>query len=58
MTIKPVKTAVIGCGNISDIYIQNAATWEILHLVALANRTLPRAQEQAEKFNVPQARRR
>ena len=56
MTTKPVKTAVIGCGNISDIYIQNAAKWEILDLVALANRTLPRAQSQAEKYNVPQAK--
>ncbi|MEZ4593470.1 MAG: Gfo/Idh/MocA family oxidoreductase, partial [Chloroflexota bacterium] len=56
MTIKPVKTAVIGCGNISDIYIQNAMKWEILDLVALANRTLPRAQSQAEKYSVPQAK--
>ncbi len=56
MTLKPVKTAVIGCGNISDIYLQNAAKWDILDLVACANRTLPRAQSQAEKFNVPQAR--
>ena len=56
MTIRPVKTAVIGCGNISDIYLQNAAKWDILNLVACANRTLPRAQSQAEKFNVPQAK--
>lgn len=56
MTTKPVKTAVIGCGNISDIYLENAAKWDILDLVACANRTLPRAQSQAEKFNVPQAK--
>lgn len=56
MTIRPVKAAVIGCGNISDIYLQNAAKWDILNLVACANRTLPRAQSQAEKFNVPQAK--
>ncbi len=56
MTIKPVKTAVIGCGNISDIYLENAAKWDILDLVACANRTLPRAQSQAEKYNVPQAK--
>lgn len=55
MTIKPVKTAVIGCGNISSIYLENAAKWEIIDLRACANRTLPRAQSQAEKFNVPQA---
>ena len=55
MTLKPVKTAVIGCGNISDIYLQNAAQWDILDLVACANRTLPRAHSQAKKFNVPRA---
>ncbi|MBK8899602.1 MAG: Gfo/Idh/MocA family oxidoreductase [Anaerolineaceae bacterium] len=56
MTTRPVRTAVIGCGNISDIYLENTARWEILDLVACANRTLPRAQSQAEKFNVPQAK--
>ena len=56
MAIKPVKTAVIGCGNISGIYLENAAKWEILDLVACANRTLSRAQSQAEKYNIPQSR--
>ncbi len=55
MTLNPVKTAVIGCGNISSIYLENVAKWHILDLVACANRTLPRAQSQAEKFHVPQA---
>ena len=56
MDIKPVKTAIIGCGNISSIYIENAKKWDVLDLVACANRTLPRAQSQAEKFGVPKAR--
>lgn len=55
MEIKPVKTAIIGCGNISSIYLENAARWKILDLVACANRTLPRAQSQAKKFCVPRA---
>ena len=55
MAIKPVKTAIIGCGNISSIYIENAQKWDILGLVACANRSLPRAQSQAEKFGVPKA---
>ncbi|MGD8795146.1 MAG: Gfo/Idh/MocA family oxidoreductase [Anaerolineae bacterium] len=55
MTLNPVKTAVIGCGNISSIYLENAAKWDILDLRACANRTLPRAQRQAEKFHVPRA---
>lgn len=56
MALESVKTAVVGCGNISDIYLQNAAKWDILDLVACANRTLPRAQAQAAKYGVPQAR--
>jgi len=55
MEIKPVKTAIIGCGNISSIYIENVQKWDVLDLVACANRTLPRAQSQAEKFGVPKA---
>ena len=55
MSIQPVKTAIIGCGNISSIYIENAQKWDVLDLVACANRTLPRAQAQAEKFSVPKA---
>jgi predicted dehydrogenase len=55
MALDPVKTAVIGCGNISSIYLENAAKWDILDLRACANRTLSRAQSQAGKFDVPQA---
>jgi len=55
MTLDPVKTAVIGCGNISSIYLENAAKWDILDLKVCANRTLPRAQSQAEQCHVPQA---
>jgi predicted dehydrogenase len=55
MTLHPVKTAVIGCGDISSIYLENAAKWDILDLRACANRTLSRARSQAEKYDVPQA---
>jgi predicted dehydrogenase len=55
MTLDPVVTAVIGCGNISSIYLENAAKWDILDLKACGNRTLSRAQRQAEKYHVPQA---
>ena len=53
MTLDPVRTAVIGCGNISSIYLENAAKWDILDLRACANRTLSRAQSQAAEFHVP-----
>lgn len=55
MTPTPVKTAVIGCGNISSIYLENAARWDILDLVACADLDLSRAESQAAKFNVPRA---
>ncbi|GAB4445511.1 MAG: Gfo/Idh/MocA family oxidoreductase [Anaerolineae bacterium] len=55
MTFTPVKTAVIGCGNISSIYLENAAKWDILDLVACADLDLARAESQAAKFNVPRA---
>lgn len=55
MTLNPVKTAVIGCGYISGIYLENAAKWEILDVVACADLDLTRAESQAAKFNVPQA---
>jgi predicted dehydrogenase len=54
MDLNPVRTAVIGCGDISGIYLENARKWDILDLRACANRTLSRAQSQAAKFHVPQ----
>jgi predicted dehydrogenase len=53
MTLTPVKTAVIGCGNISSIYLENAAKWDIIDLVACTDLDMDRARSQAAKFNVP-----
>lgn len=53
MTLEPVKTAVIGCGYISSIYLKNAATWDILDMVACADLDTARAENQAAKFNIP-----
>jgi predicted dehydrogenase len=55
MNLNPVKTAVIGCGNISSIYLENSAKWDILDLVACADLDLSRAESQSAKFNVPRA---
>jgi predicted dehydrogenase len=55
MTLNPVKTAVIGCGTISSIYLENAARWDILEVVACADLDFSRAESQAAKFNVPRA---
>jgi len=55
MTLQPVKMAVVGCGNISSIYLQNCTTWPILDVVACADLDHQRAASQAAKFNIPRA---
>jgi predicted dehydrogenase len=53
--MKPVRAAVVGCGNISGVYLQNAAAWDILDVVACADLEMGRAEQQAKKFGVPSA---
>jgi predicted dehydrogenase len=53
MTLQPLKMAVVGCGNISGIYLQNCTTWPILDVVACADLDRQRAEGQARKFNIP-----
>lgn len=48
-----VKVGIIGCGKISSIYMENCQKFEILDLVACADLDLVRAQEQADKYNIP-----
>jgi len=53
--MKKVKVGVIGCGNISGIYLQTAPTFDILDLNACADLLMDRAKAQAEKYHVPRA---
>jgi predicted dehydrogenase len=53
--MKKVKVGVIGCGNISGIYLQTAQTFDILDLNACADLVMDRARAQAAKYNVPRA---
>jgi predicted dehydrogenase len=55
VALKPVKTAVVGCGTISGIYLQNLPTWDILDVVACADLDRQRAVDQAAKFHIPRA---
>ena len=55
MPLQPVKTAVVGCGIISSIYLQNLTTWDILDVVACADLDPQRAAAQAAKFHIPRA---
>lgn len=48
-----VKTAVVGCGSISSIYIRNLKSlFAIIDLVALCNRTRSKAEEKAAQFGI------
>src|SRR5947209_8739042 len=44
---------IIGCGNISSIYLNAPRLFDILQVVACADIDLERAQRQADKYGVP-----
>jgi len=53
MKIKPVKTAVIGCGMISDAYFENLKdTFSIIDFVGCADMVEEKASAQAEKYGI------
>jgi Predicted dehydrogenases and related proteins len=54
--MKRVKTGIIGCGNISGIYLQNCTKlFKILDVVAVADIDAGRAAERAAEFGIPRA---
>lgn len=55
MSDKPVKVGVIGCGNISAIYLKNAKRFPNLDVVAVADLDKARAKARAQEFGVPKA---
>ena len=50
-----VKIGVIGCGNISPIYLKNAKRFQVLDIVACADLIRERAESRAAEFGVPRA---
>ena len=51
--MKKVRTAVIGCGAISDRYLTNLSSmFSIIELVGCCNRTPAKAQRAAEKYGI------
>lgn len=50
-----VKVGVVGCGNISGIYLQRCTSFEMLEVAACADLDLDRAKSKAEEFSVPKA---
>jgi predicted dehydrogenase len=55
MAIEPVKLGLIGCGNISSIYCQNAQKLDALDLVACSDLIMERAEAKAKEFDIPKA---
>jgi predicted dehydrogenase len=49
----PVRVGVIGCGNISAIYLGNAKRFPMLEFVACADLVPERAAERAAEYGVP-----
>lgn len=53
--MKPVKVGVIGCGNISAIYLTRMKIFPNLDVCACADLVLDRARARAEEFKIPRA---
>ena len=51
------KVGLVGCGNISDIYIENARRFANYEIVACADAVPGRAREKAERHAIPRATR-
>ena len=52
---RPVKTAVIGCGMISDVYLKNMVTqFNVLDVVGCSDLIEERSRAKAEKYGIRQ----
>ncbi|NDI36542.1 Gfo/Idh/MocA family protein [Chengkuizengella sediminis] len=50
-----MKVGIIGCGNISGIYLHNNQLFNIFEIIACADLEIERAKQQAKKYNIPYA---
>ena len=53
--MKTLRVGLIGCGVISDIYLQTCQKFEILDVVACASLDPEESRAKAEKYNIPKA---
>ncbi|MGI6776995.1 MAG: Gfo/Idh/MocA family protein [Acetivibrionales bacterium] len=50
--MKTVKVGLVGCGVISDIYLQNAQKFDIMDIVACADIIPEKAEAKAKEYNI------
>lgn len=55
VTALPLRVAVIGCGNISDIYLKTMPKFAALRVVGVADLDAARAKAHAEKYGIARA---
>ncbi|MRH42775.1 gfo/Idh/MocA family oxidoreductase [Aquibacillus halophilus] len=53
--MQTIKAGLVGCGNISKIYFENAKKFNVFDIVACSDLDLERAKQSAEKFGIPKA---
>ena len=53
--MKPFNVGVLGIGDISDVYISNLKSYDIVSVVACAGRDLEKARRKAELHGLPKA---
>lgn len=53
--MKKIKIGIVGCGNISDVYLENLKKINTLEVVACADIVPERAREKTCKFEIPNA---
>jgi len=51
----PMKVGIVGCGNISNIYLEAGKKFDILDIVAVSDLDLARAQAKAQEHSIPKA---
>ena len=50
-----IRVGVIGCGNISGIYLENLKRFDVTEVAACADLVMKKAKTKAEEFSVPKA---
>jgi predicted dehydrogenase len=55
MTTQAVTVGIVGCGNISDVYLRNCTRFPGLRVLACADLLPERAAAQAQKYGVPRS---